>query len=325
MRRLGYKSQNKPSEEEYDNSFEEDDEDDEFDLEKGFKSNKDSPSPIKSKKVNTAKNISFDDYDDEDDYEEEEEDTDIRKSSRSSTNSNKHKSDAGEGAKRANKLILILIVIFIALVCFVFYKLTSDTNKATKNNASLNPNAVQVTNPETSTVSKETNIANANTSSSNTSTNVNGGTLVKEDENGNPVEIVDDNKNNNESTDVNVGVPNYNINSNMKADTEVENYNNFVKSVDGKDVATNYTVARIDTVTDFVTYTKHRGVTGTGVELYWLDAVYKDRPYVIQVPFKVFKELGDTGITPVKVEVLYLTDNSQIVSYMEVDTTYKSK
>ena len=63
---------------------------------------------------------------------------------------------------------------------------------------------------------------------------------------------------------------------------------------------------------------------GRSLELYYLDAEYKGKKYVIQVPFKYYKELDDSGIIPVKMEVLRIqseTDGTylSVVSYMCLD------
>lgn len=324
MRRLDRDRSKKVSDE---NNAEDIDDLDDFGLTNGL-DDFESPSPPKAKQVSTAKQrystVSFDDEEDDED-----EVIDRYYGSRGkSTPSSKSKSKSNDKSNTANKVIVVLVVCLMLGICFVFYKLTApvETSGGSTQTEDLNPTLAK-NNPSTQTATSTVDNNKNDKPSSGNSTNdasAVGGTLVKEDDSGNPVEIVDNSTNNDASTNVNVGVPNFNTNTNMTSDTSVENYNNFVKSVDGKDVEVDYTVSRIDTVSDFVNYTKHRGVTGTGIELYWLEATYLDRPYVIQVPFSVFKELGDTGIVPVQVEVLYLKDGSKIISYMEIDTEYNS-
>jgi hypothetical protein len=103
----------------------------------------------------------------------------------------------------------------------------------------------------------------------------------------------------------------------------------YIKDVYGLTLNAQYTVSKIDTVREFVNYRKMRGQVGVGLELLWLDVTYKDQPYVIQVPFAIFKELTDTGIIVVDMEVLRIQgatadDIRTIISDMVVVPEYKS-
>lgn len=104
---------------------------------------------------------------------------------------------------------------------------------------------------------------------------------------------------------------------------EVTDSAEFLKDINGSQIPKHYEVKKINYETDFVSYTKKRGVTGDGVELLWLDAEYKGNPYVIQVPFKVWKELDETGITVVDMEVLTIDKNLKVISNMKVKDNYK--
>lgn len=123
-----------------------------------------------------------------------------------------------------------------------------------------------------------------------------------------------------EIRDVQAGAPNLNSNTQVINDSEISQ----ATDLNGKVVETNYKIKQINTVRDYVSFKKFRTVTGTGLEFYYLDAVYKDNPYIIQVPYAVFKELENSGITLVDVEVTILEDNSQIVTYMDVVKNAKS-
>lgn len=90
----------------------------------------------------------------------------------------------------------------------------------------------------------------------------------------------------------------------VKSNTTPVVADKFVSDLKGNSVAENYDIAGIHTVTDFISFKKKRAVTGKGVELYWLDATYKGVPAKVQVPFSIFKELDETGITVVDVEVV---------------------
>lgn len=104
---------------------------------------------------------------------------------------------------------------------------------------------------------------------------------------------------------------------------EVVESGEFLKDINGSQIPKHYEVKKINYETDFVSYVKKRGVTGDGVELLWLDAEYKGNPYVIQVPFKIWKELDETGITVVDMEVLTIDKNLKVISNMQVKENYK--
>lgn len=123
-----------------------------------------------------------------------------------------------------------------------------------------------------------------------------------------------------------VGFQDFTGDTNMKTSTNLDDPNSILKDVYGLSVRVDYEVSDIDYVTDFVNYKKHRGTWGGGLELYWLEATYKDIPYIIQIPFKYYKELDDVGIVPVKMEVLRINvigstsgNERTIVSYMTLD------
>lgn len=123
-----------------------------------------------------------------------------------------------------------------------------------------------------------------------------------------------------------VGTQDFTGDTNMTSTTSPEDGDNFLQDINGLTTQVNYTVDRIYDAADFVSYTKHRGTWNAGLELYWLEATYKEKKYVIQVPFKYYKELDDVGIVPVKMEVLSIKseiDGSQltVVSYMNLDET----
>lgn len=123
-----------------------------------------------------------------------------------------------------------------------------------------------------------------------------------------------------------VGFQDFTGDTNMQTSTTLDDPDSALKDIYGLSVRVDYNVADIDYVTDFVNYEKHRGTWGGGLELYWLEATYKDIPYIIQIPFTYYKELDDIGIVPVKMEVLRInvTGSSEgsertIVSFMELD------
>lgn len=98
----------------------------------------------------------------------------------------------------------------------------------------------------------------------------------------------------------------------------------YLEDLYGLTTRVDYTVEKISNVADFVSYEKHRGTWGGGLELYWLDAEYKNQHYVVQVPFEYYKELDDVGIVPVKMEVLTIKGSAEgetltVISYMCLD------
>lgn len=121
-----------------------------------------------------------------------------------------------------------------------------------------------------------------------------------------------------------VGTQDFTQNTTMSNSDVLTNPDQYMQDLYGLSTRVDYTVDKISYVADFVSYTKHRGTWGGGLELYWLDAEYKGNKYVVQVPFKYYKELDDTGIVPVKMEVLSIQGSAQgetltVISYMALD------
>lgn len=234
--------------------------------------------------------------------------------------------------KKSHKgtVFLMVVIILLLLGGFGVLYMKNNTNNTNNNNSnSVIPDASDTQNNiENENVGTTQNNVNSEDVTDETTGNSSAsGTLIKENEDGSTSTIPESSSSNSSSSSsqnsATAGLPNFNTNTNMKSDSPVSDYSEFVKNLEGEDVKVDYTVSRIDTKDDFVNYKKYRTVTGTGVELYWLDVVYKERSYTITVPFKVYKELDDVGIVPVTMEVLVLTDNSEIISYMEVNTDYK--
>lgn len=117
---------------------------------------------------------------------------------------------------------------------------------------------------------------------------------------------------------VSAGVPNLYGNRNDTNTLTPEPTDNITANLNKQPIDSNYKIVEIKTVTDFINYEKHRAITAEGLEFYWLEATYKDRPYKVQVPLAIAKELETKGITVVDVEVAVLEDKSEIVTYMSV-------
>lgn len=121
-----------------------------------------------------------------------------------------------------------------------------------------------------------------------------------------------------------VGTQDFTANTNMTTSDTLTDPDKFIEDIYGLTTRVDYTVNSISEVADFVSYEKHRGTWGGGLELYWLDATYKNSHYVIQVPFEYYKELDDTGIVPVRMEVLTINGSTPdekltVISYMCLD------
>lgn len=220
--------------------------------------------------------------------------------------------------QKKSKSGLIIVIMFFIILCLlvVGFFLIKDKNTSVdatpSTNQSLIPDADDNTSkqPAPNNTQKEPDDSSAS------------GTLIKENPDGTTSEITNGTSTGTNNS-VTPGLPNFNVNTNMNSDSPVTDYSKFTNTLDGKQVDVNFKVSRIETKQDFVNYTKYRAVTGTGLELYWLEVTYKNIPYKITVPFKIYKELDNVGIVPVTMEVLVLSDNSQIISYMEVNTEYK--
>lgn len=125
-------------------------------------------------------------------------------------------------------------------------------------------------------------------------------------------------------SDDSLGTQNFLENTTMQTSDVLTDPNMYIEDLYGLTTRVDYVVEKISNVADFVSYEKHRGTWGGGLELYWLDAEYKGQHYVVQVPFEYYKELDDVGIVPVKMEVLTIKGSAEgeklnVISYMCLD------
>lgn len=101
----------------------------------------------------------------------------------------------------------------------------------------------------------------------------------------------------------------------------------FVKDLKANKIPEGYEIRRIYSEVDFISYKKHRTSTAPGIELYWLEAKYKGKPARVQVPFTIFKELDEVGVTVVDVEVVEIEyeqgTTHQVVTGFSVRPDYK--
>ncbi len=124
-----------------------------------------------------------------------------------------------------------------------------------------------------------------------------------------------------------LGIQDFTGNTNMTTSDTLDNIDEDLEDLFGLSLRVDYTVSKIENITDFVNYQKKRGTWGNGLEIYYLDATYKGAKYFIQVPYKYYKELDDTGIVPVNMEVLRINSNTGtsddervVISYMKLDS-----
>lgn len=124
--------------------------------------------------------------------------------------------------------------------------------------------------------------------------------------------------------EVRAGAPNLTTDTKTSNTASVVESTTLTKDLNKQSIDVNYNVQNIKTVRDYINYEKFRSITDAGLEIYWLEATYKDRKYIVQVPYKIFKELDTKGITVVDVEVVTTDTQSEVVTYMNVVENSKS-
>lgn len=118
--------------------------------------------------------------------------------------------------------------------------------------------------------------------------------------------------------EITAGTPDLYGNATGENKSDITSSENITTNLNGEAVNPNYNVTNVETVTDYINYTKYRAVTSEGMEFYWLEVVYKQKTYKCQVKYNIYSKLDTQGITVVDMEVLTLDDGSQIISYMNV-------
>lgn len=91
--------------------------------------------------------------------------------------------------------------------------------------------------------------------------------------------------------------------------------NDFRKDFLNNDVPENY-VLPIDivAVNDSVSYTKHRTMTDDGMDMYWVDAIYKSKNTRFTVPYYIWQTLAPQGVMDVIVEVVTDAEENTFVT-----------
>ena len=123
-------------------------------------------------------------------------------------------------------------------------------------------------------------------------------------------------------SNVKAGAPNLQVDNNKVNDTPISDEGMITSDLNGNEVSANYKIKSIDTVRDFINFTKYRAQTADGMEFYWLEVTYKEKPYKVQIPYKIFKELDASGITVADIEVTKVDkgggQSGEIVTYMNI-------
>lgn len=163
---------------------------------------------------------------------------------------------------------------------------------------------------------------------------VDNGTLVTEEVSGGTTSVsnqqaqmsseVDIENNETPSTAINVGLPEFNTKENGSTTSIVYSSSDYIKDLNGADIPAVYNVAQRTYERDFVNYEKKRAIIDMGMEMYWLEILYKDKAYRCQVPYYIFKDLETTGICVVEIEVLTLDGGEQVISFMQVVSDYSN-
>ena len=238
-------------------------------------------------------------FDEEDEFEEYDKEIQNRQQNSSNENSlynEENTIDNQEEKKGKKNIVLIVIGIVTALVLgFLIFMVITSFLSSRKDKANPTPVQPQVT------ITSDNEATTENSSDKPT----------------------EGNKPSEEKKDVSAGIPDLHNNTKMTNTAKPTDPKDFMKDIKGEEIPKAYTVVRIENVSDFVNYTKKRAIMGDGVELYWLEADYKGQPYVITVPYQIFKEMDDTGITVINAEVLHLKDGHTVVSYMSVNPDAK--
>lgn len=73
---------------------------------------------------------------------------------------------------------------------------------------------------------------------------------------------------------------------------------------------------RINTARDSMTYTRHRAVTASGIEVYWLEGEFRGRRVVTTIPYALYQLLPPSGVVAIDVEVVIDANDSVTVTYV---------
>lgn len=211
--------------------------------------------------------------------------------------------DTASKSKMDLKSIIIISVVFL-LVIIIGIISFSYMNKSNNNTH------VDETLPTTENEGELQNNVDSNVEVSETENS------TEQSEKGNGVYDEEGNVTDEEAIDP--GIPDFSTSEKSHTTKKVYDADDYLKDLNGVDVAAVYNVVERNYIQDYVSYTAKRAVIDEGMELYWLEAKYDDKKYRIQVPFYYFKDLKSKGICKVEMEILTTEDGGKIISYMQV-------
>ena len=97
----------------------------------------------------------------------------------------------------------------------------------------------------------------------------------------------------------------------------------FLDEVEYNEIEENYVVEEITTKRDFINYEKRSATIDSGMEMYWIEVVYEERDYRMQIPYSVYRTMDDKGICIAEIEVCTLAGGGELVTYMSIVENYR--
>lgn len=92
-----------------------------------------------------------------------------------------------------------------------------------------------------------------------------------------------------------------------------------LRDINGNSLPEMWEAKTITYINDIVQYKKYRAVTGSGVELYWLEGEYRGQSCRIIVPYTYFRNFENEGGVVCKIEVVETTDGQRVFTWFEYD------
>ena len=89
----------------------------------------------------------------------------------------------------------------------------------------------------------------------------------------------------------------------------------FVKDLDGADISELWEAKTITYIQDYVSYTKHRAITDSGVEIYWLEGDYKGLTCRMNIKYRHFRTLADSGVVVCNIEIVETVNGNKLITW----------
>lgn len=221
--------------------------------------------------------------------------TDDLTQTKSSAQSDDYDTSGNSGGFDAKKIAIVAVVLVIVIAVLF----------------ALKANLMKKSSPDTTNVPAATQSVDDETSSDTTS--------ESDDEIGDNAET----QATEEPNKYLQGDHDYSDSENNSVPEKVFSAGDYVKDLESEDVPAVYNVEKREYIVAHVSYTAKRAIIDDGMEMFWIDVDYKGKKYRVQCPYYYFKDLDETGICKVNIEVLYLEGGGQIISYMQVvDESY---